>query len=249
MKALLLDNLSWPEFKSYQAGIELAIVPTGSCEQHGPNLTFAADAAVAREVGKLVGEKLYPKVVVCPTIPYGISPHHMHFPGSITFRVETYLSVLTDVALSLKEHGINKVLFLNGHGGNTHSLGAVCSKLYHEHGMRCGFASAGGGALSELRPGKTLSPVLGHACEVEVSQAMHLVPQIVKTDALTPGDLVDGNYKEEGVPWAMMFMPFHEKTANGCLGDARNASADFGKELTERGVENLAAFIQNFFLR
>lgn len=243
----LLDYMTWEDFKEGLADFEVAIIPTGSCEQHGPNQTFATDTIRAKEVARLVAEKLAPKAVVCPTIPYGISPHHMEFPGTMTLKVDTYINILTDLATSMKAHGINKVVFINGHGGNTHSIGAVCSKLYHEHGMRCGFTQAGSELVSDYWDEKDFSKVRGHACESEVSQSLYLDKRIVKEDRLTPGKVLDPRFGES-IPWAEVFWPFHEVTENGALGDATKAKVEYGEEVTKIIVEKIAEYIKEYFL-
>lgn len=246
MEPLLLEYMSWPEVKERLAGVKLALVPTGSCEQHGPNETFATDTDRAREVARLVAARLGPRALVCPVVPYGVSPYHMGFPGTITLRVETYLGLLTDIALSLKHHGITSVLFVNGHGGNRYSLGALCAKLYHEHGMQCGFTGIGSDVTADFWDAVAASKVRGHACEAEVSQALYLAPQVVKREALTPGELIEPRYGRR-VPWAEYFWPFHRITRNGALGDATRASVELGKEMTELVVERVVAFVREFY--
>jgi len=235
------------EFKNNLESIEVAIIPTGSCEQHGPNQTFATDTIRAKGVAELVAEKLKPKVVVCPTVPYGISPHHMNFPGTITLGIETYISLLCDIAVSLKSHGIKKVVFLNGHGGNTHSLGAVCAKLYHKYGIKSAYSQVGTGVAAEFWKEKEFSKIRGHACESEVSKSLYLDPRVVKKENLEPGEVIDERF-ENGPPWAEYFWPFHEVTANGALGDATKASAELGREMTEIVVEKVSEFITEYFL-
>ena len=112
MKALILEEITTSELKKYIDNIKIAVVPTGSCEQHGPNTTFATDTVRAYEIAKLLGVKYGKDLLICPPIGYGISPHHMNFTETITLRIETYVSVMMDIAWSLKEHGIKKILFL-----------------------------------------------------------------------------------------------------------------------------------------
>jgi len=247
LNSVNLDYMSWMEFKNNLESIEVAIIPTGSCEQHGPNQTFATDTIRAKGVAELVAKELKPKVVVCPTVPYGISPHHMKFPGTITLGIETYISLLTDIAVSLKSHGIKKIVFLNGHGGNTHSLGAVCAKLYHEHGIKSAYSQVGTGVVADYWEKKNFSKIRGHACESEVSQSLYLDPRVVKVDDLEPGEIIDKRF-ENGPPWAEYFWPFHEVTSNGALGDATKASKEYGKEMTEKIVRKVSDFITEYFL-
>ena len=135
MKALILEELIWPELKQVLPEIELAVVPVGACEQHGPNTTFNTDTARAYGFSKMIGERFGSQVLICPPVPYGISVHHMAFPGTVTLRCETYINLLTDIAVALSKHGIRRIVFLNGHGGNSGSLSAVINTLKYEHGI------------------------------------------------------------------------------------------------------------------
>lgn len=74
MKALILEEITTSELKKYIDNIKIAVVPTGSCEQHGPNTTFATDTVRAYEIAKLLGVKYGKDLLICPPIGYGISP-------------------------------------------------------------------------------------------------------------------------------------------------------------------------------
>jgi creatinine amidohydrolase len=45
----------------------------------------------------------------------------MDFPGTITLSSDTLEQVVYEVAFSLVKHGFKKIVFENGHGGNTHA--------------------------------------------------------------------------------------------------------------------------------
>ena len=89
MDKLIMNNLTWPELEAEMKHIKVALVPVGSCEQHGPNTTFATDAARAAAYAEKLAERCKNKVVVFPCVPYGLSLHHMDFPGTVTLQVET----------------------------------------------------------------------------------------------------------------------------------------------------------------
>ncbi len=88
----------------------------------------------------------------------------------------------------------------------------------------------------------------GHACEVETSVALHLVPEIVKHDALAKGELTELSTRYSGdmrryrtsIPYY-----FEEYTTNGALGDATLASPEFGRDLVEGGLDRFCSFIES----
>src|SRR5512136_861403 len=114
----ILSEMTWQDAKDAFAHAELAIIPTGSFEQHGPHMTFEVDTARAHGFGRLLAERMYPRVILAPPISFGVSYHHMKFPGTITLRADTFQAVVYDIVWSLREHGIKQFYIVNGHGGN-----------------------------------------------------------------------------------------------------------------------------------
>ena len=237
-----LFDLSWREVRDLLPTVKLAIIPTGSTEQHGPNGTLEVDTGRAREFSKRLGERLYPNALVTPCVQFGMSSHHMHFPGTITLSFDTYIGLLMDIATSLHEHGISRFLFLNGHGGNKHALGIVVARLRHELGVRAAWISPTS-IVADIVSRLVKSETSGHACESEMSQCMYLCPQTVKYKTLEKGAIKNSALakrymsvgSQEGIFW-------EEVTENGALGDARLATYEMGQELVETSLERLEAY-------
>lgn len=76
-----VSDLTTNEFAEIQAEVDVALIPVGATEQHGPNLAMGVDWRIAAAVAQRVAEKLSPTVVVSPPLPFGLSAHHMAFPG------------------------------------------------------------------------------------------------------------------------------------------------------------------------
>jgi creatinine amidohydrolase len=95
----------------------------GSCEQHGRHLSFATDYLIPVEIGRRVSERT--GVPVTPPLCFGMSLHHMDFPGTISLSPDTFIAVIRDILRSLHRHGFRRVLVLNGHGGNVGPLAAA----------------------------------------------------------------------------------------------------------------------------
>src|SRR5688572_21542177 len=104
-RSVVLAELTWPEAKDAFAEAEVIVIPLGSNEQHGPGMTLATDITLATAVAVRVAERLRPRAIVAPSLPFGLSPHHMRFPGSITLQPATFSAVLFDVMRSLAQHG------------------------------------------------------------------------------------------------------------------------------------------------
>ncbi|MEX0975311.1 MAG: creatininase family protein [Bacillota bacterium] len=244
-KRLYLYDMTWPEVKTALPGVKVAIIPTGSTEQHGPHGTFEVDTARAREFSLRLADRVYPSALVTPCVHFGISPHHMHFPGTISLTAETFTQVLMDVARSLYQHGIRRFLFVNGHGGNRPALTIAMNRLRHELGVRAAVASPTTVAADIIKE-RVSSPITGHACESEMSQVLYLYPQAMKKERAEKGKIreeIQASYGklavEEGRFW-------EELTENGALGDATLATAELGKEVIEVALDRLTEFLRRF---
>ncbi len=245
--AYILSDMTWLEAKEAFVKAELAVIPVGSFEQHAPYMTFEVDSARAYGFAKLLGEKLYPRVIVAPPITFGISHHHMKFPGTITLEHDTFFAVIRDVVRSLMKHGIKQFFLTNGHGGNNPSLEVMIVRLRHELGIKVAYAfiSATGGEVTRNRS-KTVS-VDGHCGEGETSQAMYLAPHVVRPERIVPGTVKGYPYKHLGRSTGIAYPSnWEELTENGALGDATAASAELGKQVIDAAQIKTSEFLVDF---
>ncbi len=115
---VFLPEMTFAEVEDILDQVELAILPTGSTEGHGPHLPLKVDAATSTYVSVEAARRLYPRALVAPCLAVGHSPQHLEFSGSMTLRVETQINVLTDYCRSLRKYGIRRFAIVNGHGNN-----------------------------------------------------------------------------------------------------------------------------------
>lgn len=245
-QGLLLSDLSWPEVRDIRDQVELVLLPVGSNEQHGPNLAVKMDIVSCAEFCRRASAMMRPRVAVAPAVPWGVSFHHMNFPGTITLSTETFIQVLVEVIASLQHHGFERFLIVNGHGGNVAAMNVAAVRASEE--LQVGFV----GACSyfafpdkDISANHVTSPITGHACEVETSLAMDLVPSIVKQDSLAAGEITElqkGFNQQAKRYGASIPYRFDRLTRNGALGDATKASAQFGRELVQSGLKNFTEF-------
>lgn len=115
MNAMEIRNMNWMQVEAYLAKDDRAVLPIGSVEQHG-YLSLATDAILAERVAVEAAEPL--GVPVFPVLPYGLTPYFRAFPGTVSLRVSTYVSLLRDLLDSLAHAGFRRIVIVNGHGGN-----------------------------------------------------------------------------------------------------------------------------------
>ena len=243
----ILTHMSWPEVRSALETVRLVIIPTGSCEQHGPNMTLETDTVICYALAERLAQRLYPHALVAPLLPLGVSPHHMSFPGTITLRPETYEALLWDVITSLKSHGLSHFLLVNGHGGNVAPLNVISMKLRRELNVQVAVMFYMQLAADVIKAGAKTT-LYGHACEVETSVGLYLAPQAVKPERVA-GEVSHYAHAYTDIKSeARLNYPFmfEELTTNGALGDARLATFEFGQTIVETTLERTLEFLQSF---
>lgn len=241
-----LQLMSRPEVEQYLQSSTGVILPVGATEQHGPTGLIGTDAICAETLAWRVGE--LEDAVVGPTLTVGMSEHHMAFAGTVTLRPTTLVKVVRDVVLSLARHGFRRVFVINGHGGNSPSLGAAFFEVYAEaprvveggDDVRCL-----GVQWWEMPAAQHLSQQLfgdrdgDHASASEVSIAAAAYPDHVKVADL------DGTVAATG----RLFGPadFRQRYPDGRMGShPQLASVDAGKRLIESVAEDLAEEYRQF---
>ena len=126
-------DLTQPEIAAQFKKNPLVILPCGSIEQHGPHLPTGTDTFAANVIGHAVAERM--DGLVLPATPFGVTPMHMPFEGTITLSPDTYMRVAIETCMSTAKHGAKYLLILNWHEGNIPSLAIAAESLHRDHGM------------------------------------------------------------------------------------------------------------------
>jgi len=113
-----------------------AVLPLGCTEQHA-YLSLSTDSILAERLAVEAAEPL--GIPVFPVLAYGITPYFRAFPGTITLRVKTYMSVMGDILDAIAEQGFERILIVNGHGGNTPVQGFVGEWIADHPGLQIKF--------------------------------------------------------------------------------------------------------------
>ncbi|WP_442581174.1 creatininase family protein [Mesorhizobium sp. ASY16-5R] len=124
---------TWNEVEAYLDRSKGIIVPLGSIEQHGPNGLIGTDALCAEAIARGISGS--DDVMLGPTIAFGVAPFNLRFPGTISMRSKTLMSIVTDYVQSLASQGFERFYFLNGHGGNVGPVRAACQDLQAERSL------------------------------------------------------------------------------------------------------------------
>ena len=155
--------MNWMMVEQYLERNDRAVLPLGSTEQHA-YLSLSTDSILAE---RLAIEAAEPEgVPVFPVLSYGITPYFRAFPGTVTLRMETHLSVLRDILDAMAGQGFKRILIVNGHGGNTPVQGLVGEWLADHPGARIKFHNWWN-APKVWAQVQTIDPVASHASWME----------------------------------------------------------------------------------
>jgi creatinine amidohydrolase len=126
-------DLTQPEIAAQFKANPLVILPCGSVEQHGPHLPTGTDTLAANIIAHAVAERM--DALVLPATPFGVTPMHMPYEGTITLTPDTYMRVQTETCVSTAKHGAKQLMIINWHEGNIPSLAITAEALHREYGM------------------------------------------------------------------------------------------------------------------
>ena len=245
-----LDALTWPEVKEHLMRTDIAIIPVGATEQTGPYNPCGSDYFIAEHVAREVGNKT--KVLVTPVVSVGISAKHRQFTCTLWVPAQVFYDYVKYQALSLAQHGIKKILIINGHGGNANTLFELSGDLRRNHDVFTAIVSA----LPEDSPLITQLSDVSHGGWAMTSVGLYLYPKLIKDlkkakDVQQRGTLGglqlqdENRIGPEGGPYAKFDADAVDLTPNGVLGQAglrlgvQGASSEKGQQLIEPRIDEL----------
>lgn len=243
--------MSWPEVQAaLAAGKRTALLACGANEQHGPHLPTGTDAYLGTEIGVRAARKAG-NALVAPTIRPGLSEHHMHFAGSFTLSIETFVGLLRDYVSSLARQGFLRVVVFPSHGGNTDTLRAHLPSIARGVAGRCELVLARRGVLAMSEATEMLAAegisrgrAGAHAGYTETSMMLAHAPHLVHPDRFEPGRWDEDFYRPENIASSQMESFLHgiqTQSPNGILGDPAGSSADVGERILDLVADSIAS--------
>ncbi len=230
---MYLGDEAWPELEPYFTEESLALVPLGSTEQHGPHLPEGTDHLIAEAFARDVAERT--DYLCTPTVTVGVSPHHRQFPGTMWVDAPVFRDYVESLTRNLAYHGIDRVVYVNAHGGNVDHLREVGRRL-RDDGVLYAVEWMWNDSIPDLVD--DLFEQNGpHGGPKETAMIQYLAGELVHDDRLEDardGGLVDWE-DEEGVRvhGARTFYDAVDNTANGVLGDQTDATTKKGERMFE----------------
>jgi creatinine amidohydrolase len=125
--------MNWMQVEARARIDDRAVLPIGSTEQHA-GLSLCVDAILSEKVAADAAEPL--GVPVFPVLSYGLTPNFVDYPGTVTLKLSTLAAVVTDILDGIARSGFNRIVIVNGHGGNSPVHGAVLEWLDRNRGRQ-----------------------------------------------------------------------------------------------------------------
>lgn len=245
-----LADLRFPEVARLITNRSVIIQPIGAIEQHGPHLPLATDWIIAAHTAAATVEALNEDLDVwlLPPIAYSKSEEHHWAPGTISLTEESFRGVVRDVSRSVAKTAARRIVFHNGHGGNSAMLGSLLRDVRLDTGLMTFLthpslpADQGGTAddgTSELGMGI-------HAGFAETSMMLYLRPDLVSMADVVrnvPEWLATNEHVRFGGSARFGWLS-NDFGPSGVIGDPTGANAPAGRAMFEASVAEFAATLE-----
>jgi len=237
MRPYILAETNWKHLRNEQ--IELAILPWGATEAHNYHLPYATDNIecdyLAAESAGLA-YKRGAKVIVLPTIPFGVNTGQSDIYLDINLNPSTQMAILRDVITVLNRQGIYKLLIFNSHGGNDfktmlRELGLEFPRMF----------LATSNWFQAMNRQDFFEKDGDHAEEMETSLLLHLKPDLVLPKA-SWGEGKERKHKVSAFSenWLWTERKWSQVTADTGIGDPRGATKEKGERFFKAVTEKIA---------
>jgi creatinine amidohydrolase len=235
---------------------DIAILPIGAVEQHGPHAPCGVDDFNAIRMAEEIAKKTDVMLLPCPM--YGSHPyHHWYMPGTIPLSYDTHIALLVDIVKGASVSGFNKFIILSAHGQVSTTIVAV-----HKLGL-AGYFTLSLHWYDFLRDNQdVLDMYMWHADEAETAVGLYLYPEYIDMSKAEKGGgepLVDrrfiispGQQPKPGMMYhfeGTFARPEYKELDNGIIGDATRATREKGEKVVTRLVDHVVDVIEDIKTR
>lgn len=236
------DLTSTNLFRLAKRRYEVAVLPAGAIEAHNRHLPEGQDFLHTTHVARRSCELAWPRcesVICLPTLPYGVDCNQLAFPMAIHVSQETLDRMVREIIVSLKAHGVRKIVIVNGHGGNDFvPLVRQAQCDLDVHIFACNWWTVGADRWNDFfdRPDD-------HAGQFETSVAMHLYPDLVEPGVAGDGKARPFRFEALNKGWVRTSRDFARLNDHCGSGDPSGANADRGKRYVELVCQRVSDFL------
>lgn len=223
----------------------VAVLPWGATEAHGWHLPHGTDVIEATSLAEAAVDRAATqgaKVILLPAIPFGNNAQQQDQVATIHVSTTTALAILRDVTSSLMRQGIDRLVIVNGHGGN--AFAPLVRDVMLETGATIVVVN-----LWQLCPEvmKTVFRDPGdHAGDLETSLMLHLAGDWVDMEQAGDGRAIPFAISEITQPGVWTPRPWSTTHPDTGSGDPRQATREKGRVFFEAAVATVATMLVAF---
>lgn len=242
-----LAEMTFPEVREVDRTATIVLAPIAACEQHSRHLATFTDTILVTGVADGVESRLPRQVLQLPTLWFGASSHHLRFGATLSAEVDTHIDMLCDLVVPLLDDGFQRLLILNGHGGNIDTMHVALRRIqpiYREYLLTAAsYWDLAKNELAALAEGDRKT--MGHACEYETSMMLALRPDLVRKDQIAD----DPPQDDPVLRGLSMIQDMHQRTDHGCVGYPQLASAEKGRACLNAAIDRTVEVVQALLAR
>jgi creatinine amidohydrolase len=207
---------------------EIAILPLGSFENHGPHLPVNTDNIQIEAVAEEIAREL--NAFLLPVQPITTCYEHHGKRGSIHYSYNIFFKLLTGILERLYRQDFKKIAVLLGHGGIFIAEPAICH-LNNKYKDLLVFLSEYYYQFDDRNM---------HAGECETSRMLYQRPDLVQMDKAV-------DFIPEKPRCYLTYGSIFTHSPDGVWGNAALATAEKGEILYEKSLEGMLKEIQEAF--
>jgi creatinine amidohydrolase len=246
-EAMKFHEMTFPQLREVPRDRTVVVAPLAACEQHSHHLPTVTDTVLVSGVAEGVERRLPQQVLLLPTLWLGASAHHLRFGATLSAEVDTHVNMLCDLLAPLLEDGYERLLVLNGHGGNIDTMHLALRRLQPRFRRQI-LSAASYWDLAEKELAALVEgsrKTMGHACEMETSMMLALRPELVRTEAIRD----DPPRDDPSLRGLFLADDMYQKTDHGCVGYPERASAEKGRAFLAAAIERTVEVVQALLRR
>lgn len=234
------DNMYWQSlnmtsFQSVVKGAPTVVLPIGMTEAHGPHCPLGTDNIMPEEICRRIENLLGPQVLIAPAVPYGHSWSLGPFPGTIDIPAAVLNDYVLAIGRGFLKHGLKRIVFLNGHGGNIPTLTTAAEMLADEGAavLLSNWWLDYSAEILKICEGQ------GHAGEDETAVMLALVPELVDM----PKAKANISPRRANIKAQSLRM---DQFAHAMTGDSTKATVEKGQRIIDVVCQNIVTLIREF---
>lgn len=238
-----LADMTWPLVKALPKQTPV-VIPIAALEQHGHHLPVFTDSMLLGEIVRRVSERIGDRALFLPLTWIGNSHHHLDFAGTVSAQPRLYLDLLINLMDNMIGHGFQRIVLLNGHGGNIVPSQQATFELRQQYRDRNDLLLLAstywtlGGQPNKLDP-SIQQERMGHACEFETSMILRIAPQLVRQhEQVDPVEFGVG-FEPAARAWVTQ-----DRSTPGHIGDPRIATAEKGEAIFQTFSADVVALLE-----